>query len=294
MVHERRALGAMVVATLLWGATFVVIRDSLAGMEPAPLVWIRFACAACVLAVVQAARRSLPGPAELQGGTVSGTLAAGGFLFQAVGLAGTSAGSSAFLTFAGTSFAALFAWPLLGERPTRVLLTGIAMALAGSALLSVRGSLAFGTGEVWTLLGALCFALQIVAIGRWAARADAIALVGVQAATIVVLLLPWSLEGTSAMRELDGLALVRLGYLSLAGSVIAPCLQVLAQRRLPAARIGLLFTLEPLFALAFAVTLGAERFAPRWWLGASLILSAVLLVEGRPSRVAASSRASSA
>src|SRR6185503_15057902 len=130
---------------------------------------------------------------------------------QAIGLEHTSAGSSAFLTFAGTSFAALFAWPLLGQEPGGRLLGGIGLALAGATLL-------------------------------------------------------------------------RVGYLVLAGSVIAPVLQVIAQRDLPAGRIGLLFTLEPLFALAFAVTLGGERFDARWWLGAALILAAVVGVEARPSR----------
>jgi len=36
--------------------------------------------------------------------------------------------------------------------------------------------------------------------------------------------------------------------------------------------------------LAFALTVGAERFAARWWLGAGLILAALVLVERRPSR----------
>jgi drug/metabolite transporter (DMT)-like permease len=43
--------------------------------------------------------------------------------------------------------------------------------------------------------------------------------------------------------------------------------------------MGLLFALEPVFALVFAVTLGAERFEARWWLGAGLILAAVVMVE---------------
>jgi len=61
-------------------------------------------------------------------------------------------------------------------------------------------------------------------------------------------------------------------------------LQVYAQRTLPAGRMGLLFALEPVFALLFAVTLGAERFEPRWWLGAGLILGAVVMVESGGER----------
>ena len=79
-----------------------------------------------------------------------------------------------------------------------------------------------------------------------------------------------------------------LVFSAVAGSTIAPLLQVVAQRRLPPGRIGLLFALEPVFALAFALTLGAERFAVRWWTGAALILSAVVLVEWRAAASARS------
>lgn len=292
--RERTALVAMVAATLLWGATFVVIKDSLANIGPAPLVLLRFAIASLVLGAALAITRRPVGRAALTGGAVSGALAAGGFLFQAIGLRETSAGSSAFLTFAGTTFAALFAWMLLGQRPSGRLLAGIALALAGSALLTLESGLDAGAGEAWTLLGALCFALQIVAIARWSPHSDPLALTTVQAATLATVLLPWSGEALAAARGLDGATWTRLGYLVLGGSVIAPLLQVFAQRELPAGRIGLLFTLEPLFALAFALTLGGERFDVRWWLGAALILGAVLLVEARPSRGPASSRAASA
>ena len=280
----------MVAATLLWGGTFVVIRDSVASLPPAPLVLLRFAAATLVFGAVLAVARRPIGRAELRGGTVSGVCAAGGFLFQAIGLEHTSAGSSAFLTFAGTSFAAVFAWVLLGQKPGALLLAGIGLALAGSALLTLRGGLAAGPGEAWTLLGALCFALQIVAIARWAPHADALGLAAIQAGTLALVMLPWTRDALAAVRTLDGSAWLRLGYLVLAGSVIAPVLQVAAQRDLPAGRIGLLFTLEPLFALGFAVTLGGERFDGRWWLGAALILGAVFLVEAR-SRAPASSRA---
>jgi len=277
----------MVVATLLWGATFVVIRDSVARVPPHALVLLRFAAASLIFGAGLLVRRRGITRSEWMGGAIAGVCGAGGFLFQAIGLEHTSAGSSAFLTFAGTSFAAVFAWVLIGQRPSGILLAGIALALAGSALLTLREGLAAGPGELWTLLGALCFALQIVAYSRWAPAADPLALAAVQCATLTLVMLPWWGSAALAARSLEGPTLLRLGYLVVAGSVIAPLLQVIAQRDLPAGRVGLLFTLEPLFALAFAVSVGGERFDARWWLGATLILSAVVGVEARPSRSAA-------
>ena len=50
---------------------------------------------------------------------------------------------------------------------------------------------------------------------------------------------------------------------------------------MPPHHAALVYALEPVFALVFALTLGAERFATRWWIGALLILSAVVIVEWR-------------
>jgi len=276
---ERRAIAAMVLATLLWGGTFVAIRDAVAAVPPALLVSTRFIGAGLLFALVLVLRRRLPSRRDLAGGALSGLLMVGGFFLQAVGLRSTSAGSSAFLTCAGTLLAAFWAWLLLRERPGARLTFGIALAMAGSALLSLRGDFRLGTGELITLAGAAMFALQVVAIARFASTTDPVALVCVQSFVAGAVLLPFAPPTADACATLGGENLARFAYLLLAGSTLAPLLQVYAQRTLSAGRMGLLFALEPVFALVFAVTLGAERFEARWWLGAGLILAAVVMVE---------------
>jgi len=268
----------MVVATLLWGATFVVLRDSLVHLAPATLVATRFAGAAILFLLVVLVRGRPLDRATVVGGAVTGLLTAGGYLFQAIGLTSTSAGSSAFLTCAGTLLAALFAWPLLRQRPGAWLALGLLLALAGSALLSLRSAWRVGVGEAWTLLGAATYALQIVEVARWAPRADAVALTGIQAVVVAACTLPFAGDLAAQLRSLDGAGWARIGYLAVCGSVVAPLLQVLAQRTLPAGRVGLLFALE------FAITAGGERFVARWWAGAALILFAVVMVEWREAR----------
>jgi drug/metabolite transporter (DMT)-like permease len=276
----------MVLATLLWGATFVIVRDAVARVSPVTLVAVRFAAAALVLALIALARRRPLDRHTLTGGLLTGVLTAGGYLFQAIGLTATRAGTSAFLTCAGTLAAGLFAWPLLGQRPNATLATGLVMATAGSALLSIHGGFAIGTGEAWTLVGAVIYALQIVAVARWSPAVDPVALTALQAATTAAVLLPFAGAPATWLAAFDPADALRVGYLVVAGSLVAPLLQVLAQRTLPPARVGLLFALEPVFALVFAITVGGERFVARWWLGAALIVAAVLRVEWRAAREA--------
>ena len=267
-------------AALLWGATFVVIRDVVARVPPATLVFVRFAIAAPALVVFAWVGRRRFARAAWLGGFLGGTLAALGFVLQAAGLRHTSAGTSAFLTALGALFAGLFAWPLLGQRPRRQLIAAMAVAAAGAALLTGVHHVALGTGEWLTIAGAVAFGLQIVVLARFAPEADPVALTGLQAATLAALVAPAGLQGAAAALRAPGTA-ARIAYLVVAGSIVAPLLQVMAQRRLSAGRVGLLLGLEPVFAAAFAVTLGAERPPAAWWAGAGLILLAVWGVESR-------------
>jgi len=280
---QLRGLGAILVATLLWGATFVVIRDSLHAIPPLALVFGRFAAASVVLVVLAAPRWRRLTRSTLLGGTLAGVCFAGGYLAQAIGLTLTSAGSSAFLTCAGTLLAAFYAWPLLGQRPSGVLLQGVVLALAGSALLSLGAlgphGLRVGAGELWTLAGAAIFSLQIVTLARFAPGADGLVLAAVQALAVTVVLLPFSGRAAAPFAALGAADGWRFAYLVVAGSIVAPLLQIVAQRLLPAGRIALLFALEPVFAVAVALTLGGESFSARWWLGAALIIAGVVRVE---------------
>lgn len=282
--RERAALAAMVAATLLWGGTFVAIRDSVRAMTPQALVFGRFAVATLVFGVLALVRRRAATSKELGLGIGNGLLMVGAFFLQAYALQWTSAGSSAFLTCAGTLFAALYAWALLRQRPSPILFAGLALALGGSALMSLDSALHLGRGELITLAGASLYALQIVWVARFAGRIDALTVAMVQAGTVALIMAPFAGDLRVAFGSLGPAGWRDFAYLAIAGSTLAPVFQVHAQQTLPAGRIALLFALEPVFALVFALTLGGERFVLRWWFGAALILAAVVMVEWRAAR----------
>lgn len=286
-LRERTALAAMLGATLLWGGTFVAIRDSVREMHPQTLVAGRFAVATVLFALVALVRRRAPGPSEWRTGLGNGLLMVGSFYLQALGLRWTSAGSSAFLTCAGTLLAAPFAWWMLRQRPSRELFAGLGLAVAGSALMSLDGRLGFGRGEAITLAGASLYALQIVWVARYAGDVDPLGVTMVQAGVVAVVLAPFAGDVGAAFGTLGTSGWQHFAYLAVAGSTLAPVLQVFAQQTLSAGRVELLFALEPVFALLFALTLGGERFVARWWFGAALILCAVVLVEWRAATASA-------
>ena len=273
----------MVVATLLWGGTFTVIRDSVGTLPPLALVCARFSVAGAVFVLMLALRRRWPDRDAWITGLASAPFVAASYALQAIGLTTAAAASSAFLTAAGTLGVAFVAWGALGQRPDRAVLLGTALALAGAALMAWRGPWGFGRGELLTFFGALAYSVHLVIVAARIGRADPIALIAVLSCAVAVLMSPFSWSEMHVFAALDPASTWRFGYLAIAGTVVAPLLQVNAQRVLPPARMGLLFTLEPVAALVIALVIGAERFDLRWWAGAALILSAVVWVESRAS-----------
>ncbi len=281
---------AMVVATLLWGGTFVVLRDALHGLSPVAVVFARFAIAGVIFALLALLRRARLTRTILVAGVLSGVGFGALYLLQAIGLTRISAGSSAFLTCAGSLFTGLIAWPLLGQRPGGALVFGMLIALVGAALLSLDSRLALGAGELMTLAGALGYSIGLIVVGRLGGDYDPVLLAAIQSLATAACLAAFASRALGEFTRLPAANAWRFAYLVLAGSLIAPWLQLVAQRALPPGRIGLLLALEPVFALAFAVTVGKESFVARWWIGAALILCAVAVVETESARRSATAR----
>jgi drug/metabolite transporter (DMT)-like permease len=274
----------MVLATLLWGGTFLATRDALPGAAVSALLLARFGAASAILAAVLFARGGRMSREALRYGLACGPFIAISHGLQTFGLRETSAGTSAFLTCAGTLSAPFFAWAMLRERPATEVFAGMALALMGSALLSWRPGFGLGRAELLTLLGATAYAFQLVIVARAAPRVDTLALTTAQLLGVTLCLLPFANVRAALALYAAPATGWRVAYLTLGGTVIAPLLQVHAQRTLPTGRIALLFALEPVFALMFAALLGGERFLAPWWIGAALILCAVVLAEWRGAR----------
>jgi drug/metabolite transporter (DMT)-like permease len=68
-------------------------------------------------------------------------------------------------------------------------------------------------------------------------------------------------------------------YMATASSVAALIIQTWSQAHMSATRAAVTMTMEPVFAAAFAVTLGGEHLTIRMVIGGLMILSAMYIVE---------------
>ena len=268
----------VVLAALLWGSTFVVVKAQLrADVPPAALVAGRFAVATAVfLPFVRGGRRLWLASLELGG------LLWVGYATQVVGLRYTTVDRSAFLASSGVALVPLYA-KLTGRRVGRLVWAAAALALAGVALLggdAIAGP--FNRGDAWTLLCTVTWAAYIARLGRHAAALPAAALTANHLLVVTALAVAWStLDGTIRVTVHPGYPWPAVLYLGLATTAATTWLQTTGQRWLPAAEAAVLLTLEPVFAAAFGWCVLGDRLGPRGWAGAAMILAAAGLAQVR-------------
>ncbi|HYH95748.1 DMT family transporter, partial [Hyalangium sp.] len=253
-----RADGALVVLTVLWGTTFVVVKDALSHGDPFSFLTLRFGVGAAVLSVL--AGRRMFAPSTLRRGAVLGIFLFAGFALQTVGLTDTTPSRSAFITGLYVLLVPLVMLVLFRRVPRASSLVGVVLSAMGLYYLTGTdvGSAGFSRGDGLTLGCTVAYAFHIAFTDRYAPKEGVDALVAVQL-WVVTLLSALCLPFAGARVEWTPAFLGAVVFCGVFASAVALSVQTWAQARTSAVRAAIIYSLEPLFAAAFSVVLGYER-----------------------------------
>jgi len=278
------ALLAVIAVTVVWGVTFVQVKDAVAIYPLFAFLAVRYAIATGALALAGGWRVRTLGRSGWAAGAVVGGLLGLGIGLQTAGLERTTVSSTGFITGLYVVLTPLFGLVLFRTAIAAEVWLGVGFALVGLAMLS---GVPVGTtgGNLLVLASAAAQALQIVALERYARRYDAIALTLVQMAVclagfLVIALALGQLEVPRG-RTVWGALLVT----GLFASALAYLIQVWAQRRLSAARIAIVFSLETVFAGIFGYWLSGDRLGWLGWGGCAVIFAGIVVAEPAAVRV---------
>jgi len=260
---------ALVAVTAVWGWTFVVVKDAIAEYPVLPFLAIRFLIAAAVMALLV---RRLPSRRTLAVGVLIGLPLAAGYLLQTFGLRYTSPGHAGLIT--GLFFVFTPLLDRLFGTPIRVrTLLAVAVALAGTLLLTGGWQGGIRVGDLLIVGCAVCFALQIVLLSRWSPGFAAEQLTLVQLATCAVLFM---LGGATQLRPPSPSVWFALVITGVFASAVAFFIQTWVQSHLTASRTALVLASEPVWALFFSVILAGQRLDAVQALGAALVIAAIV------------------
>ena len=179
MKSNWRVDAALVSVALIWGATFVLVKQALDDISTLLFLTIRFSIAAAALALLfgKRARADLAlrhhwWP-SLGGGAIAGVCLFSGYVLQTFGLKYTTAAKAGFITGLYIPLVPLFGAVAYRRRPQIIELLGVASAFAGMALMTVQGNiLSIGLGDLLVMCCAVAYAFHILVVGHFAVQAS--------------------------------------------------------------------------------------------------------------------------
>ena len=272
--------------TIVWGATFVLVKAALDDITPVFFLALRFsiATAALVLLLHRPLRRLFTWKVAL-GGALAGVFLYAGYLFQTLGLRLTSAPKSAFLTGLTSILVPFLGAIVYKTKPQLSEIAGVFVATAGLWLMTLPGAIGpIARGDLLTLIGAVGYAAHIVTLGHFSEqmRFEVVSVAQLGAAAALALASFWWAEVPRVVwRPAVVWAVLISGLLSTA---VAFTIQAWAMQYTTATRTAVIYLLEPVVAWMTSYWLVHEGLSPRAGLGAAFILLGIVLVELKPLR----------
>jgi len=271
----------LLLITLIWGSTFVMVKDVVAGFPVYRFLTIRFALDTLALIPLTVRRLGSATKKQIGAGVLIGLFLFAGYAFQTTGLKYTTASKAGFITGLSVVLVPLLSTLLFRNKPTLQATLGVILSTAGLAVLSLNTDLSIGRGDLLVLGCAISFALHIVAVSAFAPHMDPLILSTAQVATVAVIsgvasLLQGEWAGTIQMPVWGAAA-----FTGVLATAVAFGVQNTAQRFTTPTHTALIFTAEPLFAALFGYLLANEQLTPRIVSGGALIVAGMIAGEMR-------------
>jgi len=277
---KKLAKPMIVCATLIWGSTFFILKDTLDNVDLMFLMAFRFGFAAVSLAIIFWKRWKTIDRSYWWRGGLLGVFMFAAYSVQNYGLMDTTPGKNAFFTAVYCVIVPFLYWGVDRLRPSRFNVLAALLCIGGIGLVSWDGGIALTRGDVLPLCGGVIYACHIVAGAKFSQGRDAVLLSILQfgSAALCFAVGTAVTQGVPAGGLSPNAWLVLL-YLAVFGTTIGQLFQNVGQKYTDPSSAALLLSLEAPFGVMFSVAFGAETPGGLMYLGFALIFLAVVCSE---------------
>lgn len=283
----------LLIVTLLWSATFVIVKGALEDISSMLFIGLRFLIAGLILLPIVIRQKLDWKNSKLLPPIILGVLLFLGFASQTIGLKHTSATKSAFLTGSAVVIIPFLQLIIEKKKPKTGPLIGVAVVLIGILFLSGGNSIVtlltdivtnFNFGDFLTLICAVFFALYVVYLDMLSAKYIfwmlLIVQIGVTAFLSFTTAMVFDFINYEPLRiELTTQLSFGIIYTSIFATLFTTTLQTKYQKLVSPTKAGIVYSFEPIFAAIIAFVFLSERITAFGLLGAILIFVGLIISE---------------
>ena len=279
----------IVAATVIWGFSFVSMKEAVGVLTPAWLLAARFGLTGLILLAVFHTRviNNFNRKHVLQG-LLIGAILYTSFYLQTLGLSHTTAGKNAFLSAAYVVFIPFILWIWAKVRPNKYNAIAAVMCLTGIGCVALETSSAgLNMGDILTLISAVGFAIHLIIVNKISVKSDILTLTVWQFifggclaffhASFVEVPPAYSLL-------LDPAFLWNLFYLVVFASCVSLVFMNVGFAKVPPTQGALLLSLEGVFGALFSIMFYNDPFTLKLTIGFLLVMGSIIVSEVLPVR----------
>jgi len=272
---------ALLLVALIWGGTFVMVKEAVSDFPVFAFLTLRFSLALAALLPFCWQRLLAIKRGQTVAGLLTGLFFFVGYAFQTLGLQQTSVSKAGFITGLYAVIVPLLFTLIFRQRPSGSTLAGVALATVGLGLLSLRGDLTLAQGDLLVLIGAFGFAAHILAVSKFTPEIETLPLTVLQIAAVIAASAIVCLSTKSSSFDLPAGVWGAAAFTGVVATALVLFLQTWAQRLATPTHTALIFSTEPVFAALFGHLLANERLSTRALAGCGLILAGMVVAEAR-------------
>lgn len=282
-VKEKKIIASLglLVAALIWGFAFVIVKDSLDFIPPVYMLAFRFTIASIGLGFVFFKRLQKINLNNVKSSIVLGILLYVSYLLQTIGCLYTTAGKNAFITTIYVVIVPFLYWLISKQKPDIYCLLSAFMAMLGIGIISLNSDLSINIGDVLTLLCGFGYAIHLIYINKYSKYQDPIILTFLQ--ILVAAILSWLtapiMDGGFPANAANPDIMIGMLYLGIGSTMIGFLLQNIGQKYIEPSTAALLLSMESVFGVVFSVLILGEIVTIKMLIGCSLIFTAVIMAE---------------
>lgn len=268
-------------ASIIWGSSFVVMKNTVDFFTPSSLLFLRFALASFFLTIMFFKKIKSYPKDKIFGGLITGFCVFIAYYAQTIGLSYTTPGKNAFLTAIYCAIVPFLMWIFYKKKPDTYNFIAAFMCVIGIGFISLDSNLSINIGDLLTICAGFLYAIHILLIKKYASNIDGGAFSAIQfyGATFLALIVSLLTEDLSILTMIRPQIFFQIFYLAFFATALCMVFQTKGQQTTSECNASLILSLESVFGVLFSVIFYGEVLTLEIFIGFVIIFIAIVISE---------------
>ncbi len=281
MNTQKKADLALLLVSLLWGASYYAMDVSLTEISPFMLSAYRFFGAFLIASMFTFKLLRGISKTTIKYAALIGVALFGVYFGATTSVLYTSLSNAGFLCALAVVFTPLLAFVFKKERLSGQMIIVVVMAFVGIALLSITDELTVASGDLLALLASISYAVMILLVDAAVSKPDVnsyhLGVMQLGFTGVYFLILAFFMGEIVIPKEPN--VIIAVIFLTVLCTGVAFIVQTIAQKHTTPVRVGIIFSTEPVFAGVVAFAFAGEILSVRGYIGAAIVVSCLFAME---------------